>query len=85
MDYTYEVLVIGGGPAGIAAAEPAAELGARTAVVERSALGGTCLNSGCVPTRVLAKTAKNTSTLPWPEPRLRPNDGLGVAPGLGAQ
>jgi pyruvate/2-oxoglutarate dehydrogenase complex dihydrolipoamide dehydrogenase (E3) component len=58
MDYTYEVLVIGGGPAGMAAAERAAELGARTAVVERSALGGTCLNSGCVPTRVLAKTAR---------------------------
>src|SRR3712207_4157967 len=36
----------------------AAELGARTAVVERSALGGTCVNSGCVPTRVLAKTAR---------------------------
>jgi pyruvate/2-oxoglutarate dehydrogenase complex dihydrolipoamide dehydrogenase (E3) component len=58
MDYTYEVLVVGGGPAGMAAAERAAELGARTAVVERSALGGTCLNSGCVPTRVLAKTAR---------------------------
>jgi pyruvate/2-oxoglutarate dehydrogenase complex dihydrolipoamide dehydrogenase (E3) component len=58
MDYTYEVLVIGGGPAGMAAAERAADLGARTAVVERSALGGTCLNSGCVPTRVLAKTAR---------------------------
>ncbi|MGX9899824.1 dihydrolipoyl dehydrogenase family protein [Arthrobacter sp. SA17] len=58
MDYTYDVLVIGGGPAGMAAAERAAELGAKTAVVERSALGGTCLNSGCVPTRVLAKTAR---------------------------
>jgi glutathione reductase (NADPH) len=58
MDYTYDVLVVGGGPAGMAAAERAAELGAKTAVVERSALGGTCLNSGCVPTRVLAKTAR---------------------------
>lgn len=58
MDYTYDVLVIGAGPAGMAAAERAAELGARTAVVERSVLGGTCLNSGCVPTRVLAKTAR---------------------------
>jgi pyruvate/2-oxoglutarate dehydrogenase complex dihydrolipoamide dehydrogenase (E3) component len=42
----------------MAAATRAAELGARTAVVERSALGGTCVNSGCVPTRVLAKTAR---------------------------
>ncbi|WP_159619655.1 dihydrolipoyl dehydrogenase family protein [Arthrobacter zhaoguopingii] len=58
MDYTYDVLVIGAGPAGMAAAARAAELGARTAVVERSALGGTCVNSGCVPTRVLAKTAR---------------------------
>ncbi len=58
MDYTYDVLVIGAGPAGMAAAVRAAELGARTAVVERSALGGTCVNSGCVPTRVLAKTAR---------------------------
>ncbi|MBG6184124.1 glutathione reductase (NADPH) [Arthrobacter sp. CAN_A214] len=58
MEYTYDVLVIGGGPAGMAAATRAAELGARTAVVERSALGGTCVNSGCVPTRVLAKTAR---------------------------
>lgn len=58
MEYTFDVLVIGGGPAGMAAATRAAELGARTAVVERSALGGTCVNSGCVPTRVLAKTAR---------------------------
>jgi pyruvate/2-oxoglutarate dehydrogenase complex dihydrolipoamide dehydrogenase (E3) component len=42
----------------MAAAEGAADLGARTAVVERSALGGTCLNSGCVPTGVLATTAR---------------------------
>lgn len=54
----FDVLVIGAGPAGMAAAIRAAELGARTAVVERSRLGGTCVNSGCVPTRVLAKTAR---------------------------
>lgn len=58
MEYTFDVLVIGGGPAGMAAATRAAELGARTAVVERSALGGTCVNSGCVPSRVLAKIAR---------------------------
>ncbi|WP_298254534.1 NAD(P)/FAD-dependent oxidoreductase [uncultured Arthrobacter sp.] len=58
MEYTFDVLVIGGGPAGMATAARAAELGARTAVVERSALGGTCVNSGCVPSRVLAKTAR---------------------------
>ncbi|NJC23566.1 glutathione reductase (NADPH) [Arthrobacter pigmenti] len=54
----FDLLVIGAGPAGMAAAMRAAELGARTAVVERARLGGTCVNSGCVPTRVLAKTAR---------------------------
>lgn len=54
----FDVLVIGAGPAGMAAATRAAELGARTAIVERARLGGTCVNSGCVPTRVLAKTAR---------------------------
>lgn len=54
----FDVLVVGAGPAGMAAATRAAELGARTAVVERARLGGTCVNSGCVPTRVLAKTAR---------------------------
>ncbi|WP_155853862.1 FAD-dependent oxidoreductase, partial [Arthrobacter sp. H5] len=58
MTYDVDVLVIGGGPAGMAAAVRAAELGARVAVVERARLGGTCINSGCVPTRVLAKTAR---------------------------
>lgn len=54
----FDVLVIGAGPAGMAAATRSAELGARTGVVERARLGGTCVNSGCVPTRVLAKTAR---------------------------
>lgn len=54
----FDVVVIGAGPAGMAAATRAAELGARTAVVERARLGGTCVNFGCVPTRVLAKTAR---------------------------
>lgn len=55
---TYEVLVVGAGPAGTAAALRAAELGARVGVVESGPTGGTCVNSGCVPTRVLAKTAR---------------------------
>ncbi len=54
----FEVLVIGGGPAGVTAALRARELGARTALVERSRMGGTCTNDGCVPTRVLAKAAR---------------------------
>ncbi len=54
----FDVLVIGGGPAGVTAALRASELGARVALVERDRLGGTCTNDGCVPTRVLAKAAR---------------------------
>lgn len=55
---SYDVLVVGAGPAGTAAAVRAAELGAKVAVAEARRTGGTCVNTGCVPTRVLAKTAR---------------------------
>jgi pyruvate/2-oxoglutarate dehydrogenase complex dihydrolipoamide dehydrogenase (E3) component len=55
---SYDVLVVGAGPAGTAAALRAAELGARVGVVESGPTGGTCVNTGCVPTRVLAKAAR---------------------------
>lgn len=58
MTDTYDVLVLGAGPAGTSAALRAAELGARVAVAEERRTGGTCVNTGCVPTRVLAKTAR---------------------------
>lgn len=54
----YQVVVIGGGPAGATAALRARELGASVALVERGRLGGTCTNDGCAPTRVLAKAAR---------------------------
>jgi pyruvate/2-oxoglutarate dehydrogenase complex dihydrolipoamide dehydrogenase (E3) component len=54
----HDVVVIGGGPAGVTAALRARELGASVALVERGRLGGTCTNDGCVPTRVLAKAAR---------------------------
>ncbi len=54
----WDVIVIGAGPAGTAAALRAAELGASVAVLEADRTGGTCVNTGCVPTRVLAKTAR---------------------------
>lgn len=54
----FEVIVIGGGPAGVTAALRASELGAKVALVERGSLGGTCTNDGCAPTRVLAKAAR---------------------------
>src|SRR5512133_1394285 len=54
----YDLIVIGGGPAGVTAALRASELGVSTALVERGRMGGTCTNDGCVPTRVLAKAAR---------------------------
>src|SRR5262245_1172591 len=54
----FDLVVVGGGPAGVTAALRAAELGASVALVERGNLGGTCTNDGCVPTRVLAKAAR---------------------------
>lgn len=53
-----DLIVIGGGPAGVTAALRGRELGASVALVERGVLGGTCTNDGCVPTRVLARAAR---------------------------
>ena len=55
---SYDVIVIGSGPGGYAAAIRCAQLGLRTAVVERAELGGTCLNWGCIPTKALLKSAE---------------------------
>lgn len=53
----YDMIVIGSGPGGYVAAIRAAQLGFRTAVVERAELGGICLNWGCIPTKALLKSA----------------------------
>lgn len=54
----YDVIVIGSGPGGYVAAIRAAQLGLKTAVVERAELGGICLNWGCIPTKSLLKSAQ---------------------------
>jgi dihydrolipoamide dehydrogenase len=55
---TYDVIVLGSGPGGYVAAIRAAQLGLKTAIVERENLGGICLNWGCIPTKALLRSAE---------------------------
>ena len=59
----YDVAIIGGGPAGYTAAERAAADGLSTVLFEKNALGGVCLNEGCVPTKTLLYSAKVYDTI----------------------
>src|SRR6201999_2957730 len=54
----YDVVVLGSGPGGYVAAIRAAQLGFKTAIIEKESLGGICLNWGCIPTKALLKTAQ---------------------------
>ncbi len=54
----YDVAVLGGGPGGYIAAIRAAQLGLKTAVVERDEVGGVCLNWGCIPSKALLRNAE---------------------------
>src|SRR3954470_13804667 len=54
----YDVIVIGGGPGGYVAAIRAAQLGQKTAVVERDKAGGRCLNYACIPAKTVLRTAE---------------------------
>lgn len=54
----FDLVIIGGGPAGYTAAERAAQGGLKVVLIERAALGGTCLNEGCIPTKSLLYSAK---------------------------
>lgn len=58
MSRSYDLVVVGGGTAGLVSAYGATSLGARVALVERDALGGECLHYGCVPTKALVKSAR---------------------------
>jgi dihydrolipoamide dehydrogenase len=57
-DQTFDLIVLGGGPGGYVAAIRAAQLGMKTAVVEREHLGGICLNWGCIPTKALLRSSE---------------------------
>ncbi len=58
MPDTYDLIVLGSGPGGYVAAIRAAQLGLKTAIVERENLGGICLNWGCIPTKALLRSAE---------------------------
>ncbi len=66
----YDIVVVGGGPAGYYAAIRGAQLGGKIAIVEKSEFGGTCLNKGCIPTKTYLKNAEIL-------------DGLKIAAGRG--
>ncbi|QOX62176.1 dihydrolipoyl dehydrogenase [Anoxybacterium hadale] len=55
----FDIIVIGGGPGGYVAAIKAAQLGKRTAVVEKDQYGGVCMNRGCIPTKTLLRSAES--------------------------
>src|SRR5688572_5887122 len=57
-DSNYDLIVLGSGPGGYVAAIRAAQLGLKTAIVERENLGGICLNWGCIPTKALLRSAE---------------------------
>ncbi len=74
MANSYDLVIIGGGPAGYVGAVRAAQLGLRTALVERDKLGGICTHWGCIPTKVLLHTAELVE-------RLRAAQALGLEGG----
>lgn len=57
MDFDYDLIVIGAGPGGLAAAERAASYGAKVAIVERDQVGGTCVVHGCIPEKLMTYAA----------------------------
>jgi len=63
MSNSFDVIIIGGGPGGYVCAIRAAQLGLKTAIVERENLGGVCLNWGCIPTKALLRSSEIWHTL----------------------
>ena len=56
--FSYDIIIIGSGPGGYVTAIRAAQLGFKTAIVEKDDLGGVCLNWGCIPTKALLRSAE---------------------------
>jgi dihydrolipoamide dehydrogenase len=66
-NHSFDLVVVGGGPGGYVAAIRAAQLGMKTALVEREHLGGICLNWGCIPTKALLRSAEVYDHMGHPE------------------
>jgi len=62
VDYQYDLVVIGAGSGGVRAARMASQSGARVAIIEKSALGGTCVNVGCVPKKLFVYSSELSDT-----------------------
>lgn len=77
MKYDYDIVVIGGGAAGLVAATGAAGVGAKTALIEKNKLGGDCTWYGCIPSKVLLNAAKVLS-----QTKRLGEFGISVAPGI---
>ena len=67
---SFDVIIVGGGPAGYVCAIRAAQLGLATAVVERDKLGGVCVNIGCIPTKALLHSAYVANLVAHTTPRI---------------
>ena len=63
MANSFDVIILGGGPAGYVAAVRSAQLGMSTALIEKDKLGGVCVNIGCIPTKALLHSAYIASLL----------------------
>ena len=63
MSQIYDLIIIGGGPAGYVAGIRAGQLGMKTMILEKEHLGGTCLNVGCIPTKALFQSAEVANTI----------------------
>lgn len=63
MSFDYDIVVVGGGPGGYVAAIKAAQNGKKVCIIEEKHFGGTCLNEGCIPTKVYIKAAETLDTV----------------------
>ena len=75
---TYDLLILGGGPAGFRAAERAGHFGLNTAIFEGKTLGGVCLNEGCIPTKTMLYSAKLYDYAKGGAAKYKKSGGLGV-------